>query len=213
MIVEIEKFNNLSKYSKEKVLCKCEKCGKENFLSKNSLSVRKNDPNYELCYSCLQSKIGLGGTKQRKPYERGCMKEWLSKKIQIDENNCWNWLGTKLKKESGSYGRIYMGDENNRKIKLAHVISYETFIGPIAIGLEIDHICRNTLCVNPDHLEQVTHTENMRRKPDYQAKSCRQGHLYTEENSYFNPVSNKRFCKTCKKLNSQKRKALKIGNG
>ena len=38
-------------------------------------------------------------------------------------------------------------------------------VGPIPDGREIDHLCRNHRCVNPDHLEPVTHLENMRRRP------------------------------------------------
>jgi len=49
--------------------------------------------------------------------------------------------------------------------RYAHVIAYELQYGPIPEGLELDHLCRQTLCIRPEHLEAVTHQENMRRAP------------------------------------------------
>jgi hypothetical protein len=75
----------------------------------------------------------------------------------IDINNeCWEWQG---KKNHLGYGRFKIG----RKSFGAHRVSYELFIGQIAEGLELDHTCRVRHCVNPNHLEPVSHAENMRR--------------------------------------------------
>lgn len=76
--------------------------------------------------------------------------------VVIDlETGCWNWLGYCPRR----YGVLsYQGQNIN-----AHVFFYLTLKGEIPDGLEPDHLCRNKLCVNPDHLEPVTHAENMRR--------------------------------------------------
>src|SRR3990167_11482908 len=69
---------------------------------------------------------------------------------------CWNWIGTK---DSSGYGRFRFF----YKTILAHRFSYELFVGEIPTGLVIDHLCRNTSCVNPAHLEPVSIYENCRR--------------------------------------------------
>lgn len=69
---------------------------------------------------------------------------------------CWLWMGRREKK---GYGSLH---SNGTSYK-AHRVSYELVKGPIPAGLEIDHLCRVRCCVNPDHLEAVTHRENIRR--------------------------------------------------
>lgn len=48
----------------------------------------------------------------------------------------------------------------------AHRWAYENFVGPVPQGLQLDHLCNRTLCVNPAHLEPVTNAENQRRKTE-----------------------------------------------
>lgn len=69
---------------------------------------------------------------------------------------CWFWRAAHH--ESG-YGRV--GWEG--KIRPAHRVAYELEVGPIAPGLDLDHLCRTPSCVRPDHLEPVTRKENLRR--------------------------------------------------
>jgi hypothetical protein len=79
-------------------------------------------------------------------------------KVDKQEDGCWHWLGSKNK--PGGYGRFRIGMARI----VAHRFSYELLVGPIGDGLEIDHLCCNPGCVNPAHLETVTHRENMRRR-------------------------------------------------
>ncbi len=79
------------------------------------------------------------------------------KKFTVEANGCWFWIGTK---DRLGYGLL---KRDGRRHLRAHRVVYELLREPIAPGLEIDHLCRNTSCVNPDHLEPVSHAVNMQR--------------------------------------------------
>lgn len=76
--------------------------------------------------------------------------------IEVDDNDCWVWTGTQRGK---GYGRIQMRS-NGMSV---HRFAYEEFIGKIPAGMQIDHLCMNKLCANPEHLEVVTNKENQYR--------------------------------------------------
>lgn len=73
----------------------------------------------------------------------------------VDTNGCWIWQGAV--RQTG-YGVLYRG-----KCTSAYQVYYEKYKGPIPEGLDLDHLCRNRLCVNPDHLEPVTRAVNLQR--------------------------------------------------
>jgi hypothetical protein len=115
---------------------------------------------------------------------------------------CWLWM-------TGIKGDGYGAFTANGKSLLAHRFSYTILIGPIPDGLELDHLCRRTGCVNPSHLEPVTSLENTQRGERATRTHCRRGHPYSGSNLYLLPHVKGRDCRTCRKLANQKRKKAK----
>jgi len=76
---------------------------------------------------------------------------------EIDKNECWNWLG-----RLNTHGYAIYSDGELRES--AHRVYYQAYKGELTEGLEIDHLCANKKCVNPSHLEEVTHQINSQRR-------------------------------------------------
>lgn len=125
-------------------------------------------------------------------------------KFTIDDG-CWLWTGAT---NGRGYGRI--GSEGGRSGRMiyAHRVMYELFVGPIPEGLELDHLCRNPSCIRPDHLEPVTHLENVRRgkSGEYlrERTHCSEGHPFEGDN--LAPVSWGRRCRACRNANENERR-------
>jgi len=98
----------------------------------------------------------------------------IEEKIEYDTNGgCWLW-NAGVSGSNGSYGQTSEGKARHKVP--AHVLVWEKTHGPIPAGLEFDHLCRVRLCVNPDHLEPVTHAENVRRGLSGPKSVCSRGH-------------------------------------
>lgn len=80
---------------------------------------------------------------------------YLLDRIAIDCNGCWNWKGYT---DSKGYGIAVLADHTK---KLAHRLSYETFVAPILEGNGVYHHCDNPSCINPEHLFSGTQLDNM----------------------------------------------------
>ena len=80
----------------------------------------------------------------------------ISDRIRVTPDGCWRWTGSIT---NTGYGQVYAHGAQH----LVHRYTYSTLIGPIPEGMSLDHLCRVRACCNPDHLEPVTHAENMRR--------------------------------------------------
>lgn len=115
-----------------------------------------------------------------------------------DINGCWLWQGA----ISDGYGLIGRGKSG--KVISVHRLSYIYHNGEIPKGLQIDHLCRVRHCVNPKHLEAVTHRTNTLRGVGASAQNvkkthCPQGHPLSGENlTEYGISQGKRLCRTCK---------------
>ncbi len=119
----------------------------------------------------------------------------FEKNIDIMEE-CWLWIGNKLKT---GYGYFW----HNGKTEMSHRVSYEHWNGNIPDGTEIHHKCHNRSCVNPQHLEVLTHRENLMESETVSTINirkihCLNGHKFTPDNTYTRK-SGGRECKACKK--------------
>lgn len=105
-------------------------------------------------------------------------------------DGCLVWRGALNPK---GYGLFYVDNRN----ALAHRYAYENTNGSVPTGLELDHLCRVRACVNVDHLEAVTHAENMARGAHAMKTHCKYGHPYDEVNTYRRPNDGGRDCRIC----------------
>lgn len=116
-------------------------------------------------------------------------------KVDFDgPDGCWLWRATL---DTAGYGRFRAAEA--RSMVSAHRRAYMRLVGPIPEGLVLDHLCRVRNCVNPAHLEPVTHEENCRRGENAQRDKthCPQGHPYDEANTYIYPSDGRRACRRC----------------
>ncbi len=125
----------------------------------------------------------------------------VDQNIEKDESSgCWNWTASR---DTNGYGHL-----RSRSATLqAHRVMWEIHRGPIPAGLEVDHLCRNRACVNPDHLEPVTPAENKRRAGRrLRTGACHRGHAMTPENTYVSPRGREN-CRECCRVNQRRRAA------
>jgi len=103
-------------------------------------------------------------------------------------DECWEWAGPRDKAGYSRHSHFQV-----------HRIVYEEMVGPIPPGMTVDHICWNRPCVNPAHLQLLTHSENARRQRSAFKTHCSKGHEYTEENTYTRPGGSggARDCRAC----------------
>jgi hypothetical protein len=139
----------------------------------------------------------MGAVKGIKGFVPVPVEERFWAKVQKGDS-CWTWTGCKNQR---GYGSFWI----DGKRRPAHRVSYEMQHGPVDPKLDMDHLCRNPSCVNPAHLEPVTHQENIMRGPrerygaNRDKTHCRHGHELTPANTY--RWRNNRVCRTCIRAN------------
>jgi hypothetical protein len=114
-------------------------------------------------------------------------------------DDCWPWNAAV---SNLGYGRFGNGTHGTT---YAHRIAYLAIVGGIPDGLELDHLCRNRRCINPAHLEPVTHRQNIQRGKTATATHCVNGHAFTPENTHLRPRG-ARQCRACNRENQRRLK-------
>lgn len=134
--------------------------------------------------------------------------DWVERFWQkVDRSgDCWLWTAGRTPE---GYGKFWLGG----KTVLAHRVAYTLEHGPIPDRLHLDHLCRVRHCVNPAHMEPVTHRENVLRGEGVAAKAarmthCKHGHEFTPDNIR-QSTNGVRRCKTCKREASRAERARK----
>lgn len=115
----------------------------------------------------------------------------------------WYWLGNLT---GAGYPSLYGGSRAGMPVNvLAYRWAWERDHGPIPPGYDIDHLCGERRCVNPQHLQavprRITRGRAQRERP-----ACPHGHAYTPQNTYVHPRKGNRTCRQCHALNSRRRR-------
>lgn len=155
----------------------------------------------------------LGGPLRTADGQMAAVPAFMRLDLQTDRNGpipehrpelgpCWIFTGAL----TNGYGYVRVG---KRKVQ-GYRVNYERWIGPVPLGLVIDHLCRVRACVRPDHCEPATYSINTTRSPIHygMAKAardeCPEGHLFDETNTYVTPQGARR-CRKCQAAQKRQR--------
>jgi hypothetical protein len=159
----------------------------------------------EFTPSRINRQYTCGGDCRRARLDRARDQRFWSK---VDKTaSCWLWTGYVNNHGYGVFGR-------HRQTQYVHRFAYERLVGPIPEGLELDHLCRTPSCVNPEHLEAVTHRENSLRSDSPHAREARQthcihGHPFSKSNTYVTKLG-KRQCRQCAARRMRERRPANV---
>ena len=139
-------------------------------------------------------------------YDLPTVMDRVTESVTIDpDTGCWVWNKSL---ERNGYARMSVG----HKVEGVHRITYKERHGFIPDGFEIDHLCRNRACCNPDHLEAVEHRENLMRSPIAAARinsekaKCNRGHELSGDNLAIDALGY-RSCRACSRIRTARHRA------
>lgn len=124
---------------------------------------------------------------------------------KVDKSDgCWNWIRAISATGYGDFGL------NGKTVK-AHRLMYHKYVEYVPEEMVIDHICRNTACVRPDHLRIITQKENtMIGFSPYAINArkthCKRGHEFSPENTELRGKPNVNYGRHCIKCQAYKRR-------
>lgn len=195
----------------------CRRC--DTTKPRSDFHVRSDRPGgmQARCKAC-QSELGAErlaayrvshALKRKGPKPRPVLDRLLEKCVQAQagySTPCWVWTAAR---NMLGYGKFDPGTRLRHGWNAAHRVAYELFVGPVPLGTELDHLCRNPSCCNPDHLEPVAHAVNVRRGESVAARlrafarrtHCARGHELTPENEYRWRAL--RMCRACRAESSK----------
>ncbi len=135
--------------------------------------------------------------RRSKAYATGIEARFWSKVDKEASNGCWLWTAS-VRPQGAGYGQVRIAG----KLLYAHRVAYELVRGRVPNGLVLDHVCKQTRCVNPSHLEAVTQRTNLLRGDGYcgtnsRKTHCPQGHALVAGNLV--KGRKHRSCLTCQK--------------
>ena len=168
----------------------CPDCGQDRTVGYQAIWSINKGINSGRCHPCsVELRV------------RSHIESVLAKVGDPDSNGCWPWLGYVNRAGYGVTSTVRGGRRG------AYRVVWEILVGEIPAGLDVDHLCRNPICVNPGHLEPVTHAENVRRGARARDTGiCRRGHPFDEQNTYRSPEG-WRACRACRRELARERKA------
>lgn len=157
-----------------------------------------------LCHACY-ARQRRHGLLQNVPRQSRAERFW-SKVAVTEPDACWPW---QAHVDAAGYGRFRLGRVAG--VGYAHRVAYEMTHGVLPAGLEVDHLCRYRRCVNPAHLEAVTHRENGVRGGGATARAhrdgtCVNGHSRSEH-AYLRANGQMVYCRECRR---ERRRAARL---
>jgi hypothetical protein len=174
----------------------------EPIIRHNAMEDAKALGKWHLCH-LMHTQVGIRGETAKQRFDR----QWTP-----DPNTgCWIWAASF---RGDGYGQFHYGERPWRIPLVAHRASYMLYKGAIPDGRDLDHLCCNKWCVNPNHLEAVTRSVNIlrgrlagiNRARAAEITHCPQGHPYDHNNTYLGQGKSgiARHCKECRKVNKRK---------